>query len=302
MTETVASTVRPHSVAVVIPAKDEAERIEKTVLAAFEIDRVDLVVVVDDGSVDATAALAKGAGAIVVRHKVNQGKAAAMETGAKLVHMREEAAKVARAGGPEPSAAPSPAPEVPTEALVNEAPSTPAEELSSADLEQTAPRALLFIDADMQDSALEAEPLVYAVLDEGVDMAIAVLPPQDGAAGMGLVVKTARNGIRKATGFEAEQPLSGTRCITRETWDAVQPLAAGWGVETGLTIDALHEGFWVKEVPANLQHRATGKDFRGQMHRASQLKDVIRALAVRRKLSPNDPLEEEAEYSAEEQG
>ena len=112
---------------------------------------------------------------------------------------------------------------------------------------------------------------------------------------MGFVVKTARNGIRKATGFETVQPLSGTRCITRETWDAVQPLAAGWGVETGLTIDALHQGFWVKEIPADLTHRATGKDLRSQLHRASQLKDVMRALSKRRSLSPNDPLGEDGE-------
>lgn len=257
---------RPARVAVVIPAKDEAERIEKTVAASFTIRGVDLVVVVDDGSSDATAALAKGAGAVVVRHRTNRGKAAAMATGARVVHMREETEHAER---------------------LNDA-AIPSQAVES-------PRALLFIDADMQDSASGAQPLVEAVLEDGVDMAIATLPAQEGAAGMGLVVKTARNGIRKATGFETVQPLSGTRCITRETWDAVQPLAAGWGVETGLTIDALHQGFWVKEIPADLTHRATGKDLRSQLHRASQLKDVMRALSKRRSLSPNDPLGEDGE-------
>ena len=257
---------RPTRVAVVIPAKDEAERIERTVAASFTIRGVDLVVVVDDGSSDATAALAKGAGAVVVRHRTNRGKAAAMATGARVVHMREETEHAER---------------------LNES-ATPSQVVEP-------PRALLFIDADMQDSASGAQPLVEAVLEDGVDMAIATLPAQEGAAGMGLVVKTARNGIRKATGFETVQPLSGTRCITRETWDAVQPLAAGWGVETGLTIDALHKGFWVKEIPADLTHRATGKDLRSQLHRANQLKDVMRALSKRRSLSPNDPLGEDGE-------
>lgn len=257
---------RPTRVAVVIPAKDEAERIERTVAASFTIRGVDLVVVVDDGSSDATAALAKGAGAVVVRHRTNRGKAAAMATGARVVHMREETEHAER---------------------LNES-ATPSQVVEP-------PRALLFIDADMQDSASGAQPLVEAVLEDGVDMAIATLPAQEGAAGMGLVVKTARNGIRKATGFETVQPLSGTRCITRETWDAVQPLAAGWGVETGLTIDALHQGFWVKEIPADLTHRATGKDLRSQLHRANQLKDVMRALSKRRSLSPNDPLGEDGE-------
>ena len=52
------TTDRPTSVAVVIPAKNEAERIEATIEAARRIDGVDLVVVVDDGSTDATAAVA----------------------------------------------------------------------------------------------------------------------------------------------------------------------------------------------------------------------------------------------------
>src|SRR5699024_8642203 len=148
------------------------------------------------------------------------------------------------------------------------------------------PRALLFLDADMGDSAAAAQPLVDAVLGDGVDMAIALLPPQDGAGGMGLVVRTARSGIQRATGWQPSQPLSGTRCITRETWDACQPLAAGWGVETSLTIDALTAGFWVKEIEAELHHRATGRDLRGQLHRAAQLRDVLRALARRRHLAP----------------
>jgi hypothetical protein len=133
------------------------------------------------------------------------------------------------------------------------------------------------------------------VLTEGVDMAIALLPPQQGASGMGVVVRTSRRGILRATGWEATQPLSGTRCITRETWDACQPLAPGWGVETSLTIDALTAGFWVKEVPAELHHRATGNDLRGRLHRAAQLRDVLRALARKRHLSPEvEETEEDA--------
>lgn len=42
---------------------------------------VDTVVVIDDGSPDSTAETAKKAGAIVLRHEVNQGKGAAIRTG-----------------------------------------------------------------------------------------------------------------------------------------------------------------------------------------------------------------------------
>ncbi|WP_341854663.1 glycosyltransferase [Brachybacterium sp. GPGPB12] len=275
---------RPERVAVVIPAKNEAERIEATIASARGIPGVDLVVVVDDGSSDATSAVAMGAGALVVRHKTNRGKAAAMATGAQMVAIQEGAERADGGEGfsEEPHAEPrSPGHTGPPPVI---------------DDRDAVPRALLFLDADMGESAAAARPLVEAVLGEGVDMAIALPPPQSGAGGMGVVVRTARRGILRATGWEATRPLSGTRCITRETWDACQPLAPGWGVETSLTIDALTAGFWVKEIPADLHHRATGNDLRGRLHRAAQLRDVARALARTRHLSP------EIEGADEEQG
>ena len=42
------------------------------------------------------------------------------------------------------------------------------------------------------------------------------------------------------------------------------------------------KGFWVKEIPADLHHRATGNDLRGRLHRAAQLRDVLRALDAAR--------------------
>jgi len=52
-------------------------------------------------------------------------------------------------------------------------------------------------------------------------------------------------------------------------------------VETGLTIDLLRQGLRVKEVQVPLAHRATGTDWRAQLHRARQFADVARALAPR---------------------
>src|SRR5262249_59560463 len=79
-------------VAVVIPAKNESDRIQATVAGASGLPGVDLVVVVDDGSTDDTGALAGDAGATVVRHSRSRGKAAAMETGAEAVRLVETAA------------------------------------------------------------------------------------------------------------------------------------------------------------------------------------------------------------------
>jgi len=222
------------SIAVVIPAKDEEARIGGTVRAAATIPGVSVVVVVDDGSSDRTGAVARSAGAEVVRHEKNRGKAAAMESGAAAVR-----ALPAGSGG-----------------------------------------LLLFLDADLQDTAARAAPLVAPVQADEADMTIAMLPAQPGG-GHGLVVRLSRDGIMRATGWAATQPLSGQRCITAEAFDAALPLAAGFGVETGLTIDLLRLHFRVLEVPCDLHHRVTGADWRAQVHRGRQFRDVGLALARR---------------------
>jgi hypothetical protein len=142
--------------------------------------------------------------------------------------------------------------------------------------------ALLFADADLERSASTLTALVEPVLSGMADMTIAVLPPQDRpGGGFGMVVRTAREGISRLTGWAPQQPLSGQRCLTREAFDAALPLAPGWGVEVGLTIDVLRGGGRVMEVPCELHHRVTGRDLGSQVHRARQLADVARAVADR---------------------
>ncbi|HLS01667.1 MAG TPA: glycosyltransferase family 2 protein, partial [Beutenbergiaceae bacterium] len=69
---------------------------------------------------------------------------------------------------------------------------------------------------------------------------------------------------------------------TREAFEAAQPLASGWGVETGMTIDVLNQGFAVVEVPCDVRHRPTGDDLAGYVHRFQQLRGVMAAVAKRR--------------------
>ena len=77
-------------VAVVIPARNEADRIHETVTAATGIPGVAVVIVVDDGSKDGTAAVARRAGAVVTRHARTRGKGAAMETGAEAAALLDQ--------------------------------------------------------------------------------------------------------------------------------------------------------------------------------------------------------------------
>lgn len=79
----------PQRVAVVIAAHNDRATIAPTVRACYAIPDVDLIVVVDDGSEDETGHAARGAGAVVVRHSVPRGRASALETGVKVVAMRD---------------------------------------------------------------------------------------------------------------------------------------------------------------------------------------------------------------------
>src|SRR5215472_10375071 len=132
--------------AVVIPARNESDRISATVKAASTIPGVDIVVVVDDGSVDGTGAEAAYAGAIVARHARNRGKAAAMETGAEAVKVIE------------------------------------SRQASQAH------RHLLFLDADLAETAANASPLTEPVLAGQADMTIAVFATREKRGGHGLVL------------------------------------------------------------------------------------------------------------------
>ena len=67
-------------VAALIPARDEADVVAETVAAVRAVPGVDVVIVVDDGSVDGTAEAARRAGARVVAHASGRGKGAALRT------------------------------------------------------------------------------------------------------------------------------------------------------------------------------------------------------------------------------
>ena len=87
----------------------------------------------------------------------------------------------------------------------------------------------------------------------------------------------ARALIRLRSGFDAEEPLSGQRFLSLAARAECFPLAAGFGCETRMTIDAARAGLSVREVSLPLRHRATGRDLGGFLHRGRQLLDALLA-------------------------
>ena len=142
--------------------------------------------------------------------------------------------------------------------------------------------ALLFVDGDLEETRRQPRGAHRCGARRQADMTIAMLPAQITAGGgRGLVVGLARRGIAHLTGFVAAQPLSGMRCLSPAAFEAGSPLARGWGVEVGADRRRAAGRAHRVEVPCELHHRVSGRDWRGQLHRAGQYRDVWLALVRR---------------------
>jgi glycosyltransferase involved in cell wall biosynthesis len=144
-----------------------------------------------------------------------------------------------------------------------------------------APELVLLCDADLGATAGELLRLVESVERGECDLAIAAFREPLGG-GFGLAVGFARRAIERRCGYRAAAPLSGQRAMRAPVLRAVLPLADGFGMETGMTIDAVRAGHRVAEIELDLAHRATGRTPAGFAHRARQLLDAARASWSRR--------------------
>jgi hypothetical protein len=136
---------------------------------------------------------------------------------------------------------------------------------------------VVFLDADMCETAVEMRKLLRPVMENRCDMSIGQLPrPMRG--GFGVVKGFARNGIRKLGGIETTAPLSGQRACNRRALDAIGTLGEGYGVEVAMTIDAARKGIRLLEVEVDMKNREYGRDLRGFWHRGKQFVQIARVL------------------------
>ncbi len=221
------------SVGVVIPAYNEESRIKDTLRAIKTLKEISKIIVVNDGSTDETASLAREEGVLVLDLYPNRGKGGAMNAAVPLI---------------------------------------------DTDI-------VAFLDADLGKSADQAWKIIQPVVDGETDLCIASFPPPSKKGGFGIVKGTAAWLIRKAGKIEVNAPLSGQRAMTREALEALSPFHEAYGVELGMTVNALRQGFRVMEVQTTMNHNETGRDIKGFLHRGRQFIDVLKVIImeVRRK-------------------
>lgn len=231
----------------VVAAYDEAARIGAT-LAALELAFPGARVwVADDGSRDATAEISRRAGARVVRSAGVIGKGGAVSVAAE----QAAAAFLAAPGSSD-----------------------------AADADACSP-IYVFCDGDLGESARELASLAAAVADSEADVAVAIFARRIGG-GAGIALGFARWAIHRRCGLRTRAPISGQRALSAAALRDVLPFADGYGMEIGMTIDAVRAGHRVLEVELDLTHRATGRTLSGFLHRGRQLVDFVRVYRSRR--------------------
>ncbi len=227
----------------VVAAHNEADRIAATLAALAHAFPGASLWVADDGSRDATGDIAARAGAEVVRSVRTIGKGGAVTAAARCA-LEQAAAGTSSEGAGSP--------------------------------------VFVLCDGDLGDSAGMLGALAQAVRDGRADIAVATFARRVGG-GVGLALGFARWAIGRRSGLQTTAPISGQRALSRQALEDVLPLAAGYGMEIGMTIDGVRAGHRLLEIELDLSHRASGRTLAGFAHRARQLVDFVRVYVARRR-------------------
>jgi glycosyltransferase involved in cell wall biosynthesis len=236
----------PASTFVIVTAYNEAELIGATLDAVSRAFPGARVLLADDGSTDDTPELAAARGAHVIRSErmIGKGGAATLAAREALSNARAERRGRGRDGdvGGEP--------------------------------------VFVLCDGDLGDSAARLGALADAVERGEADLAVAAFSRRVGG-GFGVALGFAGWAIRRRCGLSTRAPISGQRAVSAATLDDVLPFAHGFGMELGMTIDAVRAGHRVVELELELEHRASGRTLAGFTHRGAQLLDFARAYLAR---------------------
>ena len=230
-----------------VAAHNEAPRIAATLNALVRAFPGAPIWVADDGSTDATAEIARASGAQVVSSTHVIGKGAAVTRAAR------EALSDAHA---------------------------PPDQPRGAIRHPNSKSVFVLCDGDLAESAAALGALADTVARGDADVAVAAFATRVGG-GVGLALGFARWAIRRRCGLQTRAPISGQRALSEQALQDVLPFADGFGMEIGMTVDAVRAGHRLVEVELDLDHRATGRTLAGFLHRGRQLLDFVRVYVAR---------------------
>jgi len=242
-----------------VAAHDEAQRIAATLAALARAFPGAPIWVADDGSADATAEIARRhgarviAGARVVTGARAGGHSRRVGKGAAVTRAAREALRDAHA---------------------------PADEPGRTARHPSSKSVFVLCDGDLGDSAGALVALADTVARGDADIAVGAFATRVGG-GVGLALGFARWAIRRRCGLETRAPISGQRALSEQALRDALPFADGFGMEIGMTVDAVRAGHRLVEIDLDLAHRATGRTPAGFAHRARQLLDFVRVYASR---------------------
>lgn len=142
--------------------------------------------------------------------------------------------------------------------------------------------AFVFIDADLEGTASPQliDSLLKPIRQDVADLVVAVPGSAGSKGGFGLIKGLARRGILSISGHDFVAPLSGQRALRGDLARGLR-LDPRFGMEVGMTLDALSGGSRVLEVPFDFDHKHTGRSLAGFAHRARQGLNILMALARR---------------------
>lgn len=119
------------------------------------------------------------------------------------------------------------------------------------------PRHILLLSPDLGDSTVEATTPVEAVFTCQTDMMTVV--PVTGHGYSSYEPGVTRRLIHRKTGWNCHYPLNCQCYLTRETTDAAMPFSGCYVLEAPMTINVLHAGLSVIEVPCNFAYSGVGR-------------------------------------------
>lgn len=137
---------------------------------------------------------------------------------------------------------------------------------------------IVFLDADLEESAIEAVKLIKPLLNGETDVTIAKFPPPKNKGGVGLVKALAKYGVYMNTKVKLDTVLSGQRAFKKHVLKNINYNYEGFEVELAMTIDILNKGYIIKEVEVNMSHNETGRSIKDFLHRGKQFCQIFKIL------------------------